>query len=98
LLSYQPNYPEPPIVPTPHDELKALACLHIMKEEGEIHFLSDYLAKEVHNLINKIKGWTVATETVLNPERTFGYTKVIFFSYFDIVSSCIAAACCYTAV
>ena len=62
-MSYRPNYPEPKIVQTSHGAIQALACLHIMKEDGEISFLTDYLAKEVHNLISKIKGWTVATET-----------------------------------
>ena len=65
-MSFRPNYPDPALVPTSPAALNALACLHIISSEEELSYLTDFLAKEVHNHLMKIKGWTVAGETKLD--------------------------------
>ena len=95
-MSFRPNYPDPALVPTSPAALNALACLHIISSEEELSYLTDFLAKEVHNHLMKIKGWTVAGETIVNPQGNYGYHVVaVFCKYFEIVSSSIAGAAGY---
>ena len=69
-MSYQPNYAEPAPVPT---------SASAINKKKEFNFIGDFLAKEVHNHLMKIKWWMVVSETVLNPQENYSYSVVTFF-------------------